>query len=280
MKKNFELSPELFKTLLECDKESFIATFPKNYYLSASAISCIFPVLPDNDARKKFFLACELSEECFSKVLKSPVLDALNLYFPAFEFLLENQKYELIIKLGYSEGAEFLYEKGAKDFLIECSSQSKFIYPVALTFYNKKEWLLLEGALWKEIALMSLFEASGVLAVQEKNGKDIKKAMNIAYRGYEKYTGGKYDPAHIYEILNEDTSLIDYMCAAWYDWGKLPDPDALEVWWYKNVEDDQFRAKIVKIFKKIFKKDRKILAALQNPNFPTKLTEIEEALNS
>lgn len=270
MKKNFELTPELFKKLLEGNKESFIAAFNEEYYLSRKGIECVFPLLADNSARQAFFLKGTLSKD------RKGIVDALDVYFSAYDFLFENQKYADIVELGYTEGAEFLYEKGAKSLLIEYAAKPEFIHPIAKAFYNKKEWLLLEGELFKEVVHASLFETSGVLAVQEKAGRNVKEALSVAYRGYEAYAGGGYRPEILYEVLSNTPSHLVDLCDAWYDWGKLPDADALEIWWYKNVENEVFKEKILKIFKK----NRKILAALQDTNFPTTLLEIEKALNS
>jgi hypothetical protein len=274
MKKNFELSPELFKTLLECDKESFIATFPKNYYLSASAISCIFPVLPDNDARKKFFLKGTLSKD------RKGIVDALDVYFSAYDFLFENQKYAEIVELGYTEGARYLCQKGCKDFLVKYAQVNESMrLAIVRAFYEEKLWLSLSGFEAELGRTGGFFRLSGVLAIQEKNGRNISEAMNLLYRGCREYVGGYIDLGSIYQTLKNDDDVAwhlkydDY--PAWLDWnGRLPNAEALMIWYYKNIKDTRVQNDKKFIFKCKFRK------ALADPKFPTKLDEIEKALNS
>ena len=272
MKEKFKLTPELFKELLESDKESFIAKFNREYYLSALAIECIFPLLPDDETRKKFFLASEVQER------ESEVLKTLNLWFSAFDFLFENKKYEMIIKLGYHDGARYLYQKGFKDYLLECARKDEDVRcAVACALYEGKDWLSLEGY-EKELGLQGgLFAVSGVLAVQEKYGRNIKGAMPVVYQGVMDLVGGPCYPSQICDLLSCDVhSYIDWnYYPAWVDRGKIPDAESLLIWYYKNIGDEQFKAEIVQLFAR----DGRILAALKNPNFPTKLAEIEKALN-
>lgn len=270
MKKSFELTPELFKKLLEGDKESFIAKFSQEYYLSALAIECIFPLLPDDEARKEFFLAGELPEKT------DGVLDALNSWFSAFDFLFENKKCGKIIQLGHIEGARYLYQKGLKDYLVEYAREHEDDrWAIVWALYDEHAWLLLEG-FEKEVGRLGGFlRVSGVLAVQEKHGKNIKDAMPVVYQGSMDYIGGHFHPADIYNLLTDQASCLERgNFPAWFDWGKIPDAKVLLIWYYKNIGDERFKAEVVQLFAQ----DGEVSGALKDPNFPTKLAEIEKAL--
>ena len=275
MKKEFELSPALLKELLESDKEAFIAKFNGEFYLSALSIQCIFPLLTDNEVRKEFFLAGELSKE------KDGVLEVLNSYFSAFDFLFENKKYELIIQLGHTDGARYLYQKGLKDYLVEYARKhSDNNWAIARAFYEEHAWLLLEGFEIELGRIDDFLAISGVLAIQEKNGYDNKYAMNVVHGSYTRHIGGMVHPAYIYDELKDKRELnsrIEYGdFAAWMDWGGIPDVRALFIWYYKNIREEDFRDNIAQIFAG----NESILSALEDPNFPTTLVEIEKTLNS
>ncbi|MBQ8465367.1 MAG: hypothetical protein IJ545_05100 [Alphaproteobacteria bacterium] len=274
MKKNFELTPELFKKLLEGNKESFIAAFNEEYYLSRKGIECVFPLLADNSARQAFFLKGTLSED------RKGLVDALNIYFPAYDFLFENQKYAEIVELGYTEGARYLCQKGCKDFLVKYAQVNKSMrFAIVHAFYEEKLWLSLSGFEAELGRTGGFFRLSGVLAIQEKNGRNISEAMNLLYRGCREYVGGYIDLGSIYQALKNDDDVAwhlkhdDY--PAWLDWnGRLPNAEALMIWYYKNIKDTRVQNDKKFIFKCKFRK------ALADPKFPTKLEEIEKALNS
>ena len=198
---------------------------------------------------------------------------------PSLNVLLQHHKYEEILADGWEDGIKALWDNGLKHLVIEHfrrldaeTDEIGTLHNCVRLFFEHKEWDAFKG---KENLLVESSHPSSALSVlaflETKEGVNVQKFLELCYQKALKQNWS-YKDVRVSGFWRKFVWQQD----AWADLDFSPSADGVDIWIYKNLENEELKRKLYYSFPWYSKARR----AAKNPNFPTTLAEIEKALKS
>lgn len=204
----------------------------------------------------------------------------------SLDILLRNKQYDLILNAATSEGLQILYDNGFKDVIVEycLRPETEIKREHIRVLYSNGCWSDFKGKLKLALFDYDVLASLAVLAFQEQQGRKITEDMKFLY-DYSK----KYEKEHVFpNPSNLEVAVIErvHSClcnvrycriyaGALYDLEIFPSKKSLDIWMYKNIENDNFRKELLKKYRWNYLIRRK----MKDSKFPTTLKEICKLMN-